>query len=88
MMFLAELAQTKPTTVENTPGITLVGLGFSQDARMTEQQHIQIRGQTGSCRKTLQENEKFIIIFSTTGAVLAGPAGPSTHFSAERRAGQ
>ena len=26
----------------------------------------------------MQENEKYIILFSTTGAVLAGPGGPST----------
>ena len=52
MMFLAELAQTKPTTVENTPDITLVGLGFSQDARMTEQQHIQNPG----TNRVVQEN--------------------------------
>ena len=30
------------------------------------------------CRKILQEPGKFIIILSTTGAVLAGPGGPST----------
>ena len=37
-----------------------------------------ISGQTPSCRKILQENEKYNILFSTTGGVLAGPGGPST----------
>ena len=35
-LFLAELAQTKPTNAENTHRVTLDGLGFSHNTRLAE----------------------------------------------------
>ena len=53
ILFLAELAQTKPTNAENTPRITLDGLGFSHGARMAEKwYYIAVMDKQGHAEKS------------------------------------
>jgi hypothetical protein len=79
MIFQAILAKTKPTNAENTRRVTLDGLGCRHNARLAEQHRFRksvdkpVRAGK-SCRKM----KNTLSFFSTTGAVLAGPGGPST----------
>ena len=75
ILLLAELAQTKPTNAENTPRITLDGLGFSHDARMTEQQNIQKSGHKQvSAGKSCRKLENALSFFRRQGPFWLGPA--------------
>ena len=79
MIFQAILAQTKPTNAETNPHVILDELCFSHGARMAKKwYYIAVVDKQGHAQKSYRKPKKYIAIFQTTGAVLAGPGGPST----------